>query len=118
MTTTDPTTTELYNLPGFNGFDPEGHPMFDHDELDDRYQSLIERIQAVGGRGWSDIDCAVSALLSPSSALPFAEEVLELLEVLINRERGRVRLIIAEQERRLEELRRGLGDIGGEGGDQ
>lgn len=106
MTTTENTTGTGEPI----GHDPEGNPMFERDALDARYADLMERMKADADKSWFTIDQAVGELLAPTGCLAFAEEVLEVAGDMVQRERGRVRLMVAEQERRLEELRRGLPD--------
>ena len=108
MSTIDHNTTDIPNAP--IGYDGEGNPMFERDWLDAQYDDLMDRMKVGTDKSWFTVDQAVNELLEPTGALPFAEEVLELLTDMVKRERARVRIVVAEQELRLEELRRGLPD--------
>lgn len=92
MSTTDPVIT---------GWDPEGEAMFALEELDHRYEALLERMRAADPVSWSDVDHVVGALLC-ADLLPHAGDFAEILGELAQRERLRRATMLRERMARTE----------------
>ena len=86
-------STDHQELPEIRAWDVEGVPMFDDDELDERYSVLIDRMRASdaenGVRTWFDFDMAVGSLIYSDADLDLSEEAVQIMRALVDRARLR-----------------------------
>lgn len=84
MTTT---TTGLGDVPGLRGFDDEGHPTFDRDQLDDQLKAIDNRMiddDGVGLRRREVLD-GLHALGEDEAFAPYIDAIAEVAPALIER---------------------------------
>jgi hypothetical protein len=85
------------DLPAITGWDRYGNAGFERDELDERYAALVDRLHGLrlheGDQTWFSFDLGVGALVYSDAGLAVADEALEVIRALVDRERLRARAV-------------------------
>ena len=89
-------------VPTITGWDPEGNPLFEADEVDARLDAFLEAlpVEVTGQGGWLDIDSAIGTLFFGTDQLIWAERFLTIGAELLERQKLRVEAEILAREAR------------------